>query len=422
MFKILLIILAAISFANETNYLFAYNEDYDDDVFEPLCDINFDGEDDCDKFFSFAATNWRSKDYRGCIDQYKTALYCDCVDGNQDNIYRFLGKSFSELNLLDSAYWAFEEGLRYDPENEILLEYAAWNAGKLSKTEDQFYYLDRLLEINPNNINALLRMNDTYKQNKMYQEQINILDMILSIDESNKTAISEKKVAYSKLGKDQTQVDKDRWELDKSNVQFGLDYAQGLNEKEEYENAINVCNELLVYEPNNKRLLKIISNSYINIYEESKALEFLEKLAEIDIDNVGVMIEISELCVNLSLFQKAYMWANKAIATEKNTSKAYFQRAEVLASTAEYNIGDDLDFCDRLVYDLALEDYGFSYESGNFNAKLYMNQLEDFISTKGDWFLSADGADKVSPSDKKCKKLKQSDCYSWITRKVDSKR
>ena len=80
------------------------------------------------------------------------------------------------------------------------------------------------------------------------------------------------------------------------------------------------------------------------------------------------------------------------------------------------------DFCDRLVYDLALEDYGFSYESGNFNAKLYMNQLEDFISTKGDWFLSADGADKVSPSDKKCKKLKQSDCYSWITRKVDSKR
>jgi tetratricopeptide (TPR) repeat protein len=256
----------------------------------------------------------------------------------------------------------------------------------------------------------------------MYQEQINILDMILSIDESNKTAIAEKKVAYSKLGKDQTQVDKDRWELDKSNVQFGLDYAQGLNAKEEYEKAIDVCNELLVYEPNNKRLLKIIANSYINIYEEAKALEYLEKLAEIDINNAEIMIEISELCVNLSLFQKAYIWANKAISTEKIISKAYFQRAEVLASTAEYNIGDDLDFCDRLVYDLALEDYGSSYENGNFNAKLYMNQLEDFISTKGDWFLSADGADKVSPSDKKCKKLKQSDCYDWITRKVNSKR
>ena len=83
-------------------------EGYDEEVFEPLCDINFDGEDDCSKFFSFAATNWRSKDFRGCIDQYKTAIYCDCVEGNQNNIYRFLGKSFSELNILDSAYWAFE--------------------------------------------------------------------------------------------------------------------------------------------------------------------------------------------------------------------------------------------------------------------------------------------------------------------------
>ena len=37
-------------------------EEYEEE-FEPLCDINFDGEDDCEKFFSFAATNWRSKDY-----------------------------------------------------------------------------------------------------------------------------------------------------------------------------------------------------------------------------------------------------------------------------------------------------------------------------------------------------------------------
>ena len=85
-------------------------------------------------------------------------------------------------------------------------------------------------------------------------------------------------------------------------------------------------------------------------------------------------------------------------------------------------MGDELDFCDRLVYDLALEDYNFSYENGNFNARMYVNQLEDLITTKGDWFLSADGADKISPSDKKCEKLKSSDCYSWIVRKIVSKR
>mgnify|MGYP001249051031 FL=1 len=81
-------------YAEEHSMLISYNEEEYEEVFEPLCDINFDGEEDCDKFFSFAATNWRSKDYRGCIDQYKTALYCDCVEGNQDNLYKYLGRSF----------------------------------------------------------------------------------------------------------------------------------------------------------------------------------------------------------------------------------------------------------------------------------------------------------------------------------------
>ena len=396
-------------------------EEYDDEVFEPLCDINFDGEDDCSKFFSFAATNWRSKDFRGCIDQYKTAIYCDCVDGNQNNIYKFLGKSFSELNILDSAYWSFEQGLRYEPDSEILLELAAWNAGKLKKTEDQFYYLDRLLEINPNNTKAIERMSDTYKKNEMYEEQINVLNLWLNIDKGNKKAIAEKKIAYSKIGKDQTQVDKDRWELDKTNVQFGLDYAQSLNENEEYEKSIEVCNELLVYEPTNKRLLKVISESYLNVYEEKKALEYLEQLAELDKNNPETLLEVSELCINLSMFEKAYNWANKAIATEKLIAKSFFQRAEVLAAVAEYNMSDEIDFCDRLVYDLAWEDYNVSYNKGNLNAKMYMNQLEDFVTSKGDWFLSADGAQKITPSDKKCLDLKGSDCYKWINRKINTK-
>ena len=412
---LILIILFNIGLTNDEY------DNYDDEVFEPLCDINFDGEDDCDKFFSFAATNWRSKDYRGCIDQYKTALYCDCVDGNDKNIYRFLGRSFSELNILDSAYWAFEQGLRYDPDNEVLLELAAWNAGKLMNLEDQFFYLDRLLEINPNNVQALERMSDTYKKGGLYEEQIRILDLWLSIDEGNKKAISDKKIAFSKMGKDQTQVDKERWELDKTNVQFGLVYAQGLNDKEEYEASIKVLNELLIYDPSNKGVLKTISDSYINMYEEMKGLEYLEKLAEIDRENPEIMIEISEICINLSLFQKAYNWANKAIATGILLDKAYFQRAEVLVSAAEYNMSDELDFCDRLVYDLASDDYNLSYKEGNLSAKMFAANLDDYISTKGDWFLSADGENKISPSDKKCTDLKKTNCYEWISRKVNTK-
>ena len=154
------------------SFSFTY-EDYEE-VFEPQCDMDFDGETDCSLFLSFASTNWKGKDYRGCVDQYKTAIYCGCETENDKKMYRYLGRSFVELGLLDSASWAFNKGLKKNPNDEVLLEYAAWNAGKLNNMQEQLYYIERLLEINPENVRALERMNETYKKNEMYEEQLRI--------------------------------------------------------------------------------------------------------------------------------------------------------------------------------------------------------------------------------------------------------
>ena len=398
-----------------------YNEEEYEEVYEPLCDIDFDGEVDCDKFLSFASTNWHQNDYRGCVDQYKTALYCNCLDGNETTIYKYLGRAFIEIGKLDSAHWSLEKGLRYSPDDESLLEVAAWNAGKLKKFEDQMYYLDRLLEINPKNTKALERMSDTYKKNEMYEEQINILNIWLKVDGSNKKALADKKIAYSKLGIDASSIDKERWEKDKSNIQYGLNYAESLIQKDENEKAIEICKDLLVFDSSDKRLLKTIANAYLNVYEDKKALEYLEKLAMIDESNLDLMLEISEVAVNAEDFKKAYQWINKGISKGKSLGKMFFQRGEVLVALVETYQSDDMDFCDRLIYDLALEDYSSSYNNGYLNARIYMNQLEDFVSTKGDWFLNAEGKVEISPSSKECEKLKQSNCYIWIDRIVNTK-
>ena len=78
-----------------------------------------------------------------------------------------------------------------------------------------------------------------------------ILGLWLNIEPENKKAISEKKIVYSKLGKDENDINRERWNSDKSNLQYGLDYAEGLVEKGEIELAINVCNELLAFDANN---------------------------------------------------------------------------------------------------------------------------------------------------------------------------
>lgn len=414
MFRIILLCLFAV-------FTYAYDEDYDD-VYEPQCDLDYDDENDCDKFLSFASTNWHDKDYIGCIEQYKTALYCGCVSSDEYYIYKYLGRSFMEVGKLDSAYWSFDQGLKYNGDDENLLEYAAWNAGKMNDIQNQMYYIEQLLEINPDNIRALERMSDTYKKNEMYEEQLIMLGLWLNIEPDNKKALSEKKTVYAKLGKDENDINRERWNADKSNIQYGLDYAQGLIDKDESELAIKVCKELLAFDSNNPRLLKVISDAYVNTYEEKKALEYLEKLANIDSKNTNTLLEVSEVCTNAGEFKKGYAWSNKAIAVNKSLGKCYFQRAELLVALVETNMGDEIDFCDRLVYDLAWEDYNSSYDNGYLNAKVYRDQLDDFISTKGDWFLNAENNPSISPSSKDCLTLKGTNCYSWLERKVNSKR
>ncbi len=156
---------------------------------------------------------------------------------------------------------------------------------------------------------------------------------------------------------------------------------------ENFDKSIEVCEELILLHPEDKRLLKLISKSYIKNLDDKKAVKYLEKLVKVDYDNTNVMIDLSITYMNLYEFNKSYNWANNAINTNKMRGKAFFQRAEVLVQAVDYYRSDELDFCDRLIYDLATEDYQLAYDNGQLNAKIYKNNLKELVNTVGDWFL-----------------------------------
>ena len=61
------------------------------------------------------------------------------------------------------------------------------------------------------------------------------------------------------LGKDISDVDKERWESEPENIQYGLDYIKTLQNSDDIEKVITVCNELLLYDQYNKHILKLIT-------------------------------------------------------------------------------------------------------------------------------------------------------------------
>ena len=118
------------------------------------------------------------------------------------------------------------------------------------------YYFYKILSIEENNLEVLEDLSNVYRDQNVYEEQISIINIWLKYDPSNKNANAEKKAAFGVLGRDETDVDRERWESETSNVQYGLDYIRSLYDSGNLDKIIEVCNELLIYEKYNKKVLR----------------------------------------------------------------------------------------------------------------------------------------------------------------------
>ena len=121
----------------------------------------------------------------------------------------------------------------------------------------------------------------------------------------SKNANAEKKAAFAALGKDESDVDRERWESETSNIQYGLDYIRSLQDAGNIEKIIEVCKELLVYEKYNTTILRSLGDAYLNLYKEDEALNIYNTLAKVDPTNYDVAIDISKILVNKEKFSQS---------------------------------------------------------------------------------------------------------------------
>ena len=401
-------------------------QDFDETTF--ICGPKKERKTMCRENNQFLQNYWLNSDYDTVVELAYNHILCGCTDSDDEQVYLLYGQAYYNLGKPDSSTWAFSQGLKRIPDSEKLLDWAAQSSSKevkngdISKLDKQLYFLERLLEINPENISALERMSNAYKINDMYEEQIVVIDQWLKIDPTNSKAINDKKKAFEKLGKDASEVDKERWNREPDNLEYGILYLKSLINDENYELASEIAEEVLLYNDTNKRILKLVSDIYIKNLEDNKAAKYLEKLMQQGDIDTDYLIKLSNVYLNVDKYNKAYSIANQAISLGKNIGKAYFQRAEVLARTVDYYSSDEFDFCDRLIYDLASEDYNMAYKNGILNAKIYNNNLREFKTDVGDWFMIDEKFTRMSPDNLECSNIKGSDCYGFIkNREVDRK-
>ena len=358
---------------------------------------------ECDLYVSFAITNYQNRDYTSTIENYNHILNLGCGERNAEDIYQWMGRSYIELGKLDSANYSFKQGLKYLKDDENLYEVAAWNAGKLGNLDEQIYYLDQWFSIDETNTKVLENLSNVYRDNEMFEEQIDILNLWLKINPSDKNANAEKKAAFAALGKDEVDVDRERWEADPSNVKYGIDYVKGLLNAEQDAKAVEVCQSLLVYDKFNTTVLRLLGDAQLNQYNDDLALEAYISLTNIDPSDYDVAMEISKLYINKEDYKSSLDWAQKAITASGNKGVTFFQRAEVYYALAEGCTGDALSFWDKVVFEIAWEDYNEAIKNGYSRAKTRRDFLkENNITTSADWFMRPDNEKEVLKENENC--------------------
>ena len=374
---------------------------------------NLEDCEPCPLLLNFASSNYQNSDWRGAINNYDQLLKCNCGKVDPENTFKYMAYSYQQLGLYDSAAYIFKQGLKYTPEDIDLLKMAGENSGRLKNYEDQIYYFDKILSFEENNLEILEMLSNVYRDREMYEDQVSILNIWLNYEPTSKNANAEKKAAFAALGKDESDVDRERWESETSNIQYGLDYIRSLQDAGNIEKIIEVCKELLVYEKYNTTILRSLGDAYLNLYKEDEALNIYNTLAKVDPTNYDVAIDISKILVNKEKFSESLDWAEKAVSMSGQTGKSIYQRAEVYFSVAESCSGDPLTFWDKVVYEVSWEDYKTASNKGYSQAKTRRDFVgEYFITTPADWFMRPDGEKEVEP---------QGECYSWIKKSVKRK-
>ena len=283
----------------------------------------------CDLYLSFAHTNFSNREYSDAISNFNEVIDLGCSERNSEDIFPWIGRSYIEMGKNDSASIVFKKGMKYLDENSDFLGVYAWNEGKLNNIDTQIYLLEKQLALDESNNKVLEKLSEIYRENENYKEQLNILSLWLQNDPQNQKAIGEKKAAYNALGMDETSIDRERWEKNPDNIQYGLEYVNGLLEQGLEEEMIMVLRELLTYDRAEK-VLKLLGETYISLSRDNEALEVYKNLYNINKTDYMIILEISKIYISLEKYKNAYSWVEKAIDISGGKGETYFQRAEVL--------------------------------------------------------------------------------------------
>ena len=373
----------------------------------------------CPRMLSSAAEYYKNRDWQATVMVYKELVALGCDRGREEDVYQYWAIAYENLGKFDSSEYVLLQGLKYMPDNIALHKRLGYAYKRQGKTDKEIFEYEKIIDLDPQDLESMTHLSDLYGKVGRYDDQIFVLRKILEIEPNNKNARADLANAYEKLGKDPLDIYRQRFADNPDDLSAGLDLADQLLAKENYNEAITVLNRMLKSESGNgsvskKLVLKKLAKAYYKEDRLEEASDAYEQLFDYDRRDFRTALEIVKINIELSKFAKAMNWANKAIKIAPDNGECLATKGMVYFKAFQECRKDVPTIDDKIVAALAHEYFLKAEQKKYFASQRNREWLEKYELVFGasDWFMLDDEQKikgSISPS---------GECYSWITESV----
>ncbi|MBT3232005.1 MAG: tetratricopeptide repeat protein [Calditrichaeota bacterium] len=343
---------------------------------------------------SFAYQYYQQNDFATARIHYDTVRTYDYK--HEFPIYQRLAVCYNKTGEPDSAIWAYEQGIKYFPEDAYLHTSLAHMYRNRGRVEDAIVHQLEAIKIKPDQFEYYVALKDMYKKIDEYDKAIETLEKLVELMPDDPEINDElaNLIRAQRGGAEYLQALRDGVEKFPDDHSRRLALAQALLAEFDNDGAVEVFKKYTTVMPGDPQGWMGLAKTLDNLERTSEAIKAYKKLVDLNPKDIASMVAIGTDYLTQNNWSKSLDWARRALNVDSKYGSAIILMGDVYQKVADVTSGDNPKYSDKLVFIIAYGLYEraskLSDPQSRNDGKRAMNSLKATIleteKMVEDWF------------------------------------
>lgn len=361
--------------------------------------------------WSFGFQHYRNRQYAEATPYFwKVIAHDSAAASNRQypQVFDFLGQSYIKLNKLDSAILAYEIGVKIFPAEANLRRTLAMVLARHEYFDLALREYQTLQALNAASPEDLRRQANLLVRVNRYDDAIVVYEKILTLAPNEAEVRQALSALYKSTGRTAAALASMEAALaqNPNDAQLLFELARAQFKQQEDAKAIELLSRYKMLVPTDVTALELLGEVLSRAGRFREALQTYEQINAGNPGDKKALVNSSICYRQLGDFPAARRLANQALAVDKRYGAAFMALGKSYEACADQCVAkkNKADFDDRLVYELAYQQYEKALQdlTTRAAAQQYMNLLAASLPQKEDRFMHKGKNKAAGP------------CYQWI--------